>query len=313
MRNLFVSLLSALALTACARGAAPAPSVTAAPATPTPVIAAPQPGASELDVTYCTPDGVALKMDLHYPASGEGPWPVVLYVHGGGWVSGDKAAGAGVADEQGLLEAGFLVAAVNYRLAPEYKFPAQIEDVKCAVRYLRAHAAAYNLDPERIGAWGGSAGGHLVSLLGVADESAGWETGEYLAQSSRVQAVVDLFGPADLAAEDFLSMRRERKAEVLFGVADLSDPAVAQASPIHHVSADDPPFLIFHGTEDEVVPPSQSQAFYRALRAAGVPVRLVMVENAGHGFAPVGGQPSPSRRQITQMIVRFFQETLMQP
>ncbi len=267
-------------------------------------------GTLEQDVTYCTPDGVPLKMDIYYPETDTGPWPVAMYVHGGGWVSGDKADGAGIRDIPALRQAGFLVVAVNYRLAPEHKFPAQIEDVKCAVRYLRAHAARYHLDPQRIAVWGGSAGGHLVALLGTADESAGWDVGEYLDQSSRVQAVVDMFGPTDLAAEDFFSMRREHKAQVLFGIPDLSNPAVQQASPIHHVSADDPPFLIIHGAQDDLVPLSQSQAFYKALQAAGVPAQLIVVENAGHGLARRGGTPSPSRGEISQRIVEFFQEAL---
>ncbi len=318
MRKLLpIIFLLTAALQACARAEQRAPLAAATastdPATsPTssPAFDSAKRGTSDLDITYCTPDGVELKMDIHYPESGDGPWPVAMYVHGGGWVSGDKSKGVGARDLPALTQAGFLTVAINYRLAPEYKFPAQIEDVKCAVRFLRAHAAEYNLDPERIGAWGGSAGGHLVSLLGTADESAGWDVGEYLDQSSRVQAVVDMFGPSDLTAGDFIIMRRERKADILFGVADLTDPVVAQASPINHVSADDPPFLILHGAKDDLVPPNQSQTFYKALLTAGVPAQLVMVENAGHGFAPVEGAINPARGEITQMIVRFFQQTL---
>ena len=144
-------------------------------------------GQALTDVTYCSMDGQPQKMDLYFPGSG-GPWPVFLYVHGGGWNKGDKAEGAGW---RYLNEQGYLVVSVNYRLAAyNIKFPAMIEDVKCAVRSLRAHAGEYNLDPDHIGALGASAGGHLVALLGTSDRAAGWELGEYLDQSSRVQAVV---------------------------------------------------------------------------------------------------------------------------
>ncbi len=137
------------------------------PAPPTPAPTSPafdssELGATERDITYCTMDGVELKMDIYYPASNESRWPVTMYVHGGGWSKGDKADGAGAIEIPALQSAGFLAAAVNYRLAPKYPFPAMIEDVKCAVRYLRAHADQYNLDPDRIGAWGGSAGGQSV-------------------------------------------------------------------------------------------------------------------------------------------------------
>ena len=152
-------------------------------------------GTIDRDVTYCTQDGLAQAMDIYYPPSG-GPWSGLIFVHGGGWAEGDKAplpvnpAGA-----------GYLVASINYRMYPAYRFPAMIEDVKCAIRYLRAHAAAYNLDPDRIALIGHSAGGHLAALAGLAGESAGWDTGPYLEQSSRVQAVVVMSGPTDLTRE----------------------------------------------------------------------------------------------------------------
>ena len=155
-------------------------------------------GTAERNVTYCTMNDLPQKMDIYYPASG-GPWPVIMYVHGGSWYQGDKAEGEGW---RGLNEQGFLVVSVNYRLGDyQTKFPAMIEDVKCAVRYLRAHASDYNIDPDHIGAIGASAGGHLVALLGTADESAGWDVGKYLEQSSRVQAVISLAGIADFTRD----------------------------------------------------------------------------------------------------------------
>ena len=156
-------------------------------------------GTVERDITYCTNDGVALKMDVHYPHAMSKPAPVAVYVHGGSWSSGSKSDSIGMTDVPELLARGYLVASVDYRYAPQWKFPAQIHDVKCAIRFLRANATRFNLDPNRIGAWGHSAGGHLVTLLGTTDTRDGFEgSREYADQSSRVQAVVDMCGRADL-------------------------------------------------------------------------------------------------------------------
>ncbi len=281
-------------------------------------------GAVERDVTYCTAGGVDLKMDVYYPNSlagsadvaattgAMGQVPAVLYVHGGGWTRGDKSDGAGAAAIPALRDAGFLVASINYRLAPEFRFPAQIEDVKCAVRYLRANADSYSLNPDRIGAWGGSAGGHLVSLLGVTDASAGLEgSGGYPDESSRVQAVVDMFGPADLSQEFEGGAIGSTLGGRVFGATDRGSEILRAASPVTYISADDPPFLILHGDSDALVPVSQSQELYDRLTSAGIPARLVIVANAGHGFVPDGGDISPSRQELGRMIVEFFTQQLM--
>jgi arylsulfatase A-like enzyme/dienelactone hydrolase len=266
-------------------------------------------GSVQRDVTYCTADGVALKMDVYFPKKAQSaPMPVAVYVHGGGWVGGDKGGGAGILAVDELLGRGYLVASINYRLAPQYKFPAQIEDVKCAIRYLRANAATYGLDPQRIGAWGGSAGGHLVALLGTSDASAGLEgQGGYAEQSSRVQAVVDMFGPADLTA---FADTTGTRGQIVFGATSRDDPVLGRASPVTYISPDDPPFLILHGEKDQTVPPSQSQILYERLQAAGVPATLVVVKNAGHGFSPVGGAISPTRDELARMIADFFDQHL---
>jgi acetyl esterase/lipase len=190
---------------------------------------------------------------------------------------------------------------LNYRLAPEYPFPAQLEDVKCAVRSFRANAEQYGIDPDRIGVWGPSAGGHLVNMLGVTDPAAGFERGEYLDQSSRVQAVVDLFGPADLTI-DFSRTFVNLKASV-FANYDL-----AKASPITYISPDDPPFLILQGDRDRVVPLSQSQLLYEAMIAGGMQAELVVVKDGDHGFTDPN--TTPNREEITAMIVKFFEEQL---
>jgi len=262
------------------------------------------------EVTYCTMEGIPLKMDIRYPQTGNGPWPVVIYVHSGAWMGGSKLDPFGDVDAPALTAAGYMAVSVMYRLAPEHPFPAQIEDVKCAVRYLRAHAADYNLDPQRIGARGASAGGHLVSLLGLADESAGWDVGEYLDQSSRVQAVVNMFGPADLADDTFI-VDLNKEANILFGFQKPTTEMLRSASPITYIRADAPPFLLIHGDQDSTVKLKQSEIFYAALAAAGVPTELVVVENAEHGFIPVGAEPmTPTREQITQIMIEFFDKYL---
>lgn len=269
-------------------------------------------GTVERDVTYGNAWGYDLKMDVYYPKSAAGPVPVVMYVHGGGWTGGDKQDGAGRAAIPYLQDAGFLVVSINYRLAPQSRFPAQIEDVKCAVRYLRANAETYSLDPARIGAWGGSAGGHLVSLLGVTDDSDGMNgTGGYPDESSRVQAVVDMFGPSDLTQEFEGGAIGQALGKRVFGTSESGAAILKEASPVTYVSADDPPFLILHGDSDRLVPPSQSQELYEKLKSAGVPATLVMVRNAGHAFQSQGGPISPSSQEINEMIVEFFKQKLM--
>jgi acetyl esterase/lipase len=262
-------------------------------------------GTVERDVIYCTVDEVALKMDVYYPQAMSRPAPVVVYVHGGSWSSGSKADLQGMVDVAEFLARGYLVASVDYRHAPQYEFPAQIEDVKCAIRFLRTNASHFHLDPNRIGAWGHSAGGHLVSLLGTTTADAGFEgDGPYQDQSSRVAAAVDMCGRADLRGMP------EDKAAAVFGVQSGSVHLLEHASPITFVSKDDPPFLILHGDKDDMVPLRASEEFYKRLKAAGVPVKLVVVKNADHSFNPVGGSMSPTRAEMTQMIADFFDQYL---
>jgi acetyl esterase/lipase len=280
--------------------------------TPTPTIQATRvskPGAVLVNLVYCTAeDDVELTMDMYQPRKAKRLAPVVLYVHGGGWISGDKSDGAGHLFINELLRRGYFVAAVNYRLAPKYEFPAQIEDVKCAVRYLRANAAQYNLDPERIGAMGGSAGGHLVSLLGLSDENAGWDVGQYAEQSSHILAVVDMFGPSDMTK--MYNEQGRRLITQVFGASGPEDPILKTSSPISYITSDDPPFLILQGEEDEVVSPSQSQLLYDELVAAGLPAQLVMVKNAGHGFRPVEGDLDPTLIELKKIVGDFFDQYL---
>lgn len=262
------------------------------------------PGSVERDITYCTREGEDLKMDLYRPDNPNGA--AVLFIHGGGWTSGSKNGGSGSEMWPELLGRGYLVASIDYRLAPEHPFPAQMEDVTCAVLYLKHNAADLGIDPDRIGAYGGSAGGHLASLLGTTGGQ-GYEGG-ITSLNAEVAAVVDLFGPTDLTVE--FDGASERIITTVFGASDRGSKVLVQASPVHNVSADDPPFLIIHGELDELVPIEQGRALYEALVSAGVDVEFVPVKNASHGFTPTGGPISPTRVEITRMVADFFDEHL---
>jgi len=304
IKKLSIIIMLGLMVTACAVIAS-TPIATATPiASPTPTFAHTKFGTAELDITYCTPNDTPQKMDVYYPMSG-GPWPVLLYVHGGGWNKGDKAEGVGW---RGMTERGFLVVSVNYRLAAYgSKFPVMIEDIKCAVRYLRAHAAEYNLDTDHIGAIGASAGGHLVALLGTADQSAGWDAGEYADQSSRVQAVVSMSGFSDFTREVYKSIAMA----IYYAVDAMPGSAVPKtiaASPITYITADDPPFLIIHGDKDGLAPLEQSQVLDEKLKAVGVKSTLLIVKNGPHSLQ--GDSFSPTPDEITKMIGTFFEDQL---
>jgi acetyl esterase/lipase len=300
-----------------AEGAAGTPAATATPAvgsaTPRPeqpgAGSAPRggsalPGSVERDITYCTTDGEELKMDLYRPEEPNGA--AVMFIHGGGWTSGNKNGGSGSEMWPELLGRGYLVASIDYRLAPEHPFPAQMEDVTCAVLYLKRNAAELGIDAERIGAYGGSAGGHLASLLGTTGGH-GYEGG-ITSLTAEVAAVVDLFGPTDLTVD--FDGASARIITTVFGATDRDSKVLVQASPVHNVSPDDPPFLIIHGELDELVPIEQGEALYDALVAAGVEAEFVPVQNANHGFAPTGGPISPTRVEITRMVADFFDEHL---
>jgi acetyl esterase/lipase len=231
-------------------------------------------------------------MDVYFPEAG-GPWPVLAYVHGGAWMRGDKSEAAELA--RGMTAQGYLVVSINYRLYPNAKFPNMIEDVKCAIRFLRTNAGEYNLDADRIAAIGASAGGHLVALLGTADESAGFDVGEYLEQSSRVQAVIAMAPPTDLT-RNFPNADMELLRHVGKGQIDF-----AQASPITYVTADDPPFLLILGDQDEVVPVEQSKLMYD---------RLVIVKNGWHSLTAPDGSATPTIAEINQTILDFLSKYL---
>ncbi|MEW4529178.1 prolyl oligopeptidase family serine peptidase [Maioricimonas sp. JC845] len=257
------------------------------------------------NLEFSHPDAEPLRLDLYRPEQAAGPLPVVVWVHGGGWKQGSKDRCPAVS----LAQHGFAVASIDYRLVDRAQWPAQIDDCRAAIRWLRTHADEYGLDGERIGVWGSSAGGHLVALMGTLDAP------EDETVSSRVQAVCDWFGPTDLLTmpPNVVSEKRTR-AQVaqsngakLLGspVPDVPDLA-RQASALYQVSADDPPFLIMHGEKDPGVPLEQSQRLHDRLTEAGVSSTLHVIPEAGHGGKEF-------RTPEVQSTVReFFQKQLQQ-
>lgn len=226
-----------------------------------------------------------LSLDLHLP-EGEGPFAVILQLHGGGWRMGSRSAFSPLvsADDSfgRMVEAGFAVAAVDYRLSGEAVFPAQLEDVRAALAWILSEGASYGLDPGRIVLWGGSAGGTLASLIGLEPES-------------HVLGVIDWYGPTDmLAMADYTRDKETRgttREDEWLGASVFDVPELASAaSPISHVSSVAPPFHIAHGADDQDVPPSQSTTFAAALTAAGAQAELHLEPGAGHFWKGIADQ-----------------------
>lgn len=261
-------------------------------------------GTVDRNVTYCVMGNYPVPMDVYYPRTMNGPWPVVINVHGGAWRLNSQLNGQGLQVQPQLNALGFLVVSVDYRNATQWVWPAMIEDVKCAVRSLRAHALEYNLDPNRIGAVGDSVGGQLVLLLALTDPSAGWDVGPYLDYSSQVQAVVDFFGPTDLTDRSLFNLIRKWGLNE-FGDIRYTSPVLIAASPITYVNPYTPPILIIQGNEDTTVPLAQSEMLYDRLAAVGAPALLVVVKNGIHELGPVYHQ-SPTTDEIYQMVVSYF-------
>lgn len=259
----------------------------------------------DLDLVYETIGTRKLPLDLYRPQS-ETPTPLVIWIHGGAWKSGSKkGAGPAIA----LLDRGYAVASVEYRLSGEAIFPAAIEDCKAAVSFLRSRADQYNLDPDRFGVWGSSAGGHLVSLLGTTNDETRFDTHPITRQASpKVQAVCNWFGPSDfLRMNDFPSIIDHDdpgSPESLFIGGPIQEhPDLARrANPITYVSKTDPPFLHVHGSADKLVPLNQSELLHAALKQKGVHSELYVVVNGGHGFRGA----EESREELAKRSIDFF-------
>ena len=260
------------------------------------------------DLAYI-PDGhERQKLDLYLPGQKEGssPLPLIVWVHGGAWRTGSKEN----CRSARFLRQGYAAASINYRLSRHAIFPAQIEDCKAAIRFLRANAGKYNIDPNRIGVWGSSAGGHLVALLGTTGDVKEFDKGPNLQVSSRVQVVCDYFGPTDLTKmSDFESTMDHDapdspESQLVGGPVQENKEACRRANPITYVSKDDPPFLICHGDKDMLVSHNQSVLLNTALKKAGVNVKFHTVKGGGHGFRDP---------EVDRMVTEFFGKYLKEP
>lgn len=281
-------LVALLALFSIARGQQPAPVDPAAP----PVAAVLPAGVTvQKDIAYVPGGGPSQTLDLYLPDSGGKSVPLVIFVHGGGWHSGSKSPSPAAF----LAEHGYAVAALNYRLSQEAPFPAQIDDCRAALKFLRAGASTYHLQADHVCAWGGSAGGHLVSLMGTAaaaDFSTNPATVADIGKvdpSLQVQCVIDNYGPADFTQiMGGKALKKDNSAIKLLGPTTSEDDLMSKAkwaSPITYVRSDNPPFLIQHGDADKTVPVEQSKEFAEALKKAGVETTLTIMPGAGHAGA----------------------------
>lgn len=242
----------------------------------------------ETDVVYGEAGGQKLLLDIYHPPGIQGTRPAVLFVHGGGWAGGDKRDFGDAC--RGLAKSGYVCFSVNYRLVTPNAntYPAQLDDVQRAVRWIRANAARYGVDPNRVGALGASAGGHLVALLGTRNtrDNSDPALAKY---SSRVKCVVDMFGPTDLTRSFPFETPEGLNVRDLIvnfmGKTPEAAPALYRdASPLFHVDGNTVPFLIFHGTLDPLVPLEQSQRMYDALRRAKIEATFIKFEGEGHSF-----------------------------
>jgi acetyl esterase/lipase len=255
------------------------------------------------DLPYAGTDNPRQKLDLFLPKTraDEKPLPVIVFIHGGGWQNGNKSGGAGRVVPY-VRNGHYAGVSVGYRLSGEAIWPAQIYDCKAAIRWIRANAREYNLDPEKIGVWGSSAGGHLVSLLGTSGDVKELEgdLGPNTGVSSRVACVVNFYGP-----ENFFTMipagsqgRAGGAIGALFGGSLQEKAAEAKAaSPVTHISADDPPFFTAHGTKDPTVPYGQALELDAGLKKAAVTHLLMEMTGGGHGFRSA---------ELDQRIEKFF-------
>ena len=274
------------------------------------------------DIVYGHTSTSDLKLDVMTLKNYSGQTrPAIVYIHGGGWSAGSKN-GIGSAFTK-LAQLGYFCVSIDYRLSGEAVFPAQIDDCKTAIRWVRAHAKQYKVDTTHIGVYGGSAGGHLASLMGTSGDIKSLEgKGDWQGYSTKVQAVVDLFGPVDLvsiiqkiqaAQQRFQTPGRASQTSnhpagavpaMLGGPVEKQLEKARIASPVTYITPDDPPFLIIHGDEDKVVSIEQSRNFYSKLTSAGVEATLKIYPGEGHGIR------NPESQDI---IVEFFKQKLPIP
>ena len=267
----------------------------------------------EKDLVYGKGVDVDLKLDLARPKVGEGPFPGLVLIHGGGWSGGNRQSFFPLMQQ--AAERGYVAVTISYRLTdpdPDTKlgrvpFPAQIEDCKCAVRWLKANARKYHVNAEQIAVAGGSAGGHLSLLVGLTDASHKLEgNGGAPEQSSRVNAVVNIFGPTDMVECWKTSPGAQPFIQGLLDAPEKAPDAYKAASPVTYISDDDPPVLTLHGSADKLVPPSQARLLDEAMKKAGARHELLILDGQGHGF---GGE---SQKKAMETMWSFL-DTQLKP
>lgn len=254
------------------------------------------------DITYATVAGEELKLNLAMPRDASGALPCVVVIHGGGWAAGNRNGHNDLTLK--FAERGYVSATLSYRFAPKHPFPAQVQDVKAAVRFLRANAEKFHIDPRRIGATGFSAGAHLSMMLGTMDKEDGLDdVGDHPDQSSKVQAVVAFFGPTDFSLQ--YPPASANIVKTFLGASPQDNPDLARrASPVSYVNAGDAPTLIYQGTNDPLVPHDQAIVMANALTKAKVPGRIELLLNASHGWGGAEMQRTAVGMQA------FFEEQL---
>jgi len=255
------------------------------------------------DISYGT-DSSAQKLDLYLPKNFSGKIPLIIEIHGGGFEAGDKYPSQYA---EILVSQGYAVTSLNYRLSGESIFPAAVYDVKSAVRWLRANADEYNLDPDNFGSIGGSAGGYFSAFLAVTGDTSEFDIGDNLGYSSKIQAAVDLFGPVNFSGlnEQRITsgFKTNNVEEKYLGCTTLSCETVMIASPVNYINKGDTQILIVHGDKDTKIPIQQSKDFYNLLQNAGVESTFVIAEGLGHGG------PGYSERYSNDFI-EFFNKHL---
>ena len=265
----------------------------------------PQGYIAKRDVPYVAGGTERQRLDVFFPEKSDKPVALIVWIHGGAWSAGSKDRCPALR----LAEDGYAVASVTYRFSQHAVFPAQIEDCRAAIRWLRAHAAELNVDPARIGVWGSSAGGHLVALLGVAGDRTEWDKGDNLDQSARVQAVVDWFGPTDLLTMGAQSSSDSRirhddadspESRLIGGAIQEEKEKARAASPVTYATKDDAPMLLMHGDRDPLVPHAQSIELRDALTKAGADATLKILPGSGHGDGDFG------KREAFEAVREFF-------
>lgn len=257
-----------------------------------------------MDIIYATVGKRELKLDLHVPKDVQKPVPLVVWIHGGAWHAGDKRPCVSLF----MSEHGFAAASIGYRLVPEAIFPAQIHDCKAAIRYLRANADKYGIDPNAIGVWGASAGGHLAAMLGTTagKVEADGILGDHADTSSAVQAVCSWFGPTDFFTMPIGTRQfqpgQDPEIQALGGRVSDKKELAWLVSPASHASRSAPPFLFMHGDKDPLVPLQQSRLMHDKLIASGAKSELIVLEGEGHGFR--------DHKAAAKTVLEFFTKTL---